>query len=104
LSEPRRSRNNRSGVRVVAPARALREASVSSVTIQEAQARLTELIRQLTPGEELVIADGDRPVARLVPTVGPEPKLRRLGTLRGTVLHMAADFDEPLDDFRESMD
>jgi len=77
---------------------------VSTVSIQEAQTRLTELIRQLSPGEEVVITEGDRPVARLIPTPPPERKPRRLGTLRGMVLHVAPDFDEPLDDFREYME
>jgi len=77
---------------------------VSTITIQEAQARLTELIRQLNPGDEVVITEGDRPVARLTTAPLPEPRPRRLGTLRGTVLRMAPDFDEPLDDFRESME
>ncbi len=33
------------------------------VTIEEAQARLPELIAQLVPGEELVITQNDQPVA-----------------------------------------
>jgi len=74
---------------------------VSTVTIQEAQTRLTELIRRLGPGDELVITDDDRPVARLAPIARAEPGPRRLGSMRGSVLHMAPDFDEPLDDFRE---
>lgn len=76
---------------------------MSTISIQEAQTRLSELIRQISPGEEVVITEGDRPVARLIPTPPPARRPPRLGTLRGTVLHMAADFDEPLDDFREYM-
>jgi antitoxin (DNA-binding transcriptional repressor) of toxin-antitoxin stability system len=41
--------------------------SKASVSIEEAQVRLRELISQLPPGGEVVIRDGDRPVARLVP-------------------------------------
>jgi prevent-host-death family protein len=74
-----------------------------TITLQEAQATLGDLIHRLTPGEELVITENDRPVARLVP-VPPEPpkKQRQLGTMRGTVLSME-HFDDPLEDFEEYM-
>jgi prevent-host-death family protein len=39
---------------------------MTSVTIQEAQAKLPDLIHQLTPGEEVVITEDNRPVAKLV--------------------------------------
>ena len=77
-----------------------------TVSLQEAQATLPELFRRLAPGEELVITDGDRPVARLTPAPPPAPEPprepRKLGTMRGTVLSME-HFDAPLDDFAESM-
>ena len=75
---------------------------MTTITIQEAKDRLSELIHRLTPGEEVIITEDDRPVARLVPAAPPsEPrKVPRLGTLRGTVLSME-HFDDPLDDFKE---
>jgi antitoxin (DNA-binding transcriptional repressor) of toxin-antitoxin stability system len=72
------------------------------VTIQEAQSNLPELIRRLTPGEELVITEDDRPVAKLVATPPESPKPRQFGTLRGTVLSME-HFDDPLEDFKDYM-
>jgi len=76
-----------------------------NVSLQEAQANLPELVRSLAPGEEVLIVDNDRPVARLLPAAGrPERPPRRPGTLRGTVIHMAADFDAPLEDFKEYME
>ena len=39
---------------------------MSPVTIEDAQARLPELIEQLAPGEELIITREDRPIAKLV--------------------------------------
>ncbi len=75
------------------------------VTIQEAQANLTELIHRLIPGDELLIIEDDHPVARLVPTPPEAPRmLRKLGTLRGTIIRMAEDFDAPLEDFKEYME
>ncbi|SIN87916.1 Antitoxin component of toxin-antitoxin stability system, DNA-binding transcriptional repressor [Singulisphaera sp. GP187] len=72
---------------------------MSSITIHEAQTRLSELIQRLAPGDELIITDDDRPVVRLTLATPTERKPRQLGTLKGTVLSMAPDFDEPLDDF-----
>ena len=75
---------------------------MATVSIQEAQAKLLELIHQLSPGEEVLITENDQLVARLVPTTGPIPR-RTLGTMRGTVLYMAPDFDAPLEEFKEYM-
>ena len=78
---------------------------MTRVSIQEAQARLSELIQGLTPDEEVVITENDRPVARLVRSQGePQRQPRRPGTLRGTVLYMAPDFDAPLEEFKEYME
>jgi antitoxin (DNA-binding transcriptional repressor) of toxin-antitoxin stability system len=78
---------------------------MTTVSIQPAQASLLELTHQWTPNEEVVITEGDPPVARLTRAAEPEQRPpRRLGTLRGTVLYMAPDFDAPLEDFREYME
>ncbi len=74
---------------------------MTSVTIDEAKAKLAELIDLLTAEEELIITKDDRPVARLLPTVGLPVKPRVPGALEGTVTYMAPDFDAPLDEFRE---
>jgi antitoxin (DNA-binding transcriptional repressor) of toxin-antitoxin stability system len=64
--------------------------------------RLSELIEQLHPGEEIIITRDQKPGARLVGETKPSAKPQRtLGTLRGTVLYMAPDFDAPLADFKE---
>lgn len=78
---------------------------MTTVSIQEAQVKLAELIHDLTPGGEVVITDNEQPVARLIPAVSqPRRQPRRPGTLRGTVLYMAPDFDAPLEDFKEYME
>ncbi len=73
---------------------------MATVSLKEAQDKLPELIHRLSPGEELVITENDQPVARILPTSAVHGE-RKLGTLRGTVVHMAPDFDAPLDAFRE---
>ncbi|WAS06092.1 type II toxin-antitoxin system prevent-host-death family antitoxin [Gloeomargaritales cyanobacterium VI4D9] len=75
---------------------------MTTVTIQEAQAQLPDLIHQLNPGEELVITENNQPVARLVPTASTaeDRKVPKFGTLKGTVLSME-HFDDPLEEFEE---
>ena len=74
---------------------------MSTVSVEEAQARLPELIDRLQPGEEIVLTRDCQPVAKLtapMPTARPP---RQPGTLKGTVLYMAADFNAPLEEFKE---
>ncbi len=78
---------------------------MSSISIDEARAKLSELIHGLHPGDEIVITEGEQPVARILPAIpGEARKKRQLGTLRGTVTYIAPDFDAPLEDFKEYME
>lgn len=77
---------------------------MSSVSIEEARAKLSELIHELHPGDEVVITEGERPVARLLRATAPAGETRQLGTLRGTVKFVAPDFDAPLEDFQDYME
>ncbi|MFN8626455.1 MAG: type II toxin-antitoxin system prevent-host-death family antitoxin [Candidatus Binatia bacterium] len=77
---------------------------MSSISIDEAQTKLPELIHGLHPGDEIVITDGEQPVARLVPAKAAKVGKRQLGTLSGTVTYIAPDFDAPLDDFKEYLE
>ncbi len=73
---------------------------MQTATIEDVQARLPQILDALAPGEEIVITRDGKPVARLTgPNQKPVP--HRLGTLKGTVLYMAPDFDAPLDEFKE---
>jgi len=75
---------------------------MTAVSIKEAKAKLSELIHKLKPGDEVIITEKNVPIARLVPALRPPQRQRRRpGTLRGTVLHVAPDFDAPLEDFKE---
>ncbi len=67
-----------------------------SIPLSEAKTHLSELIRRVQDGEEIVIRRGATPVARLVPerSVGVRPP----GALRGRI-RIADDFDAPLADF-----
>ena len=75
---------------------------MSTVSLEEAQARLPELIDDLDPGEELTITAGGQPLAQVKKTERRSWPCRA-GSARGKI-KMAADFDAPLDDFQEYME
>ena len=67
---------------------------MAQVNIHEAKTHLSRLVERVEHGEEIVIARGGKPVARLVPFT-PELTPREPGALRGRI-HVADDFDAPL--------
>lgn len=67
------------------------------VTVHAAKTTLSKLIERAHAGEEIVIARGNVPVARLVPIADAEVPCRKPGTLRGTVT-IGRAFFEPLPD------
>ena len=73
------------------------------VTIEEAQARLPELIEHLAADEELVITKNDMPIARLWTEDKPQRQPRRAGSAKG-MLTILSDDDEHLKDFAEYME
>ena len=64
------------------------------VTVEEAGARLLELIGLAEQGEEVVIAYEDQPKVKLVP-IRPALQKRVFGQHRGKIW-IRPDFDEPL--------
>ena len=69
---------------------------MTTVTLEEAKARLDELIANLPPGESITITRDQKPVAQLSATQEPAKPLRQLGFMKGTVLAIAPDFDAPV--------
>jgi antitoxin (DNA-binding transcriptional repressor) of toxin-antitoxin stability system len=76
----------------------------ASITVEEAQATLKKLIDQLAPGEELVITENQQPVAKLVGQRQRRPSRPAPGLGKGSILYMAPDFDQPLEEFKEYME
>ena len=64
------------------------------VNIYDAKTRLSQLVDRAEAGEEIIIARGGRPAARLVPFRGAAVK-RKPGRMRGRV-RIGRDFDAPL--------
>jgi antitoxin (DNA-binding transcriptional repressor) of toxin-antitoxin stability system len=72
-----------------------------TLTIEEVQTRLLQIIDELQPGDELIITRGDKPVARLLP-----PELPKGVPIYGRGKNMLVayiDDDEHLTDFAEYM-
>ena len=65
----------------------------TTVGVHEAKTHLSRLLRRVSAGEEIVIARGGEPIARLIP-VGPR-RHRVLGKDRGR-FEVPDDFDAPL--------
>lgn len=68
---------------------------MTEVNIHEAKTQLSKLLRQVSAGEEIVIARAGKPVAKLIPVDG-EPK-RVFGLDKG-LFEVPDDFDDPLPD------
>lgn len=76
----------------------------TTVTMEEAQAKLKELIHQLTPGAEVIITENQQPVAKLVSQAAkPKPALRPPPGLGKGFITILSDDDEHLQDFAEYM-
>ena len=74
----------------------------TTITVEEAQAKLADLIHKLTPGEAVVITENNQPVATLV---GEKPAVRKRpkpGLCKGMIT-IVADDEEHLKDFSEYM-
>jgi prevent-host-death family protein len=67
---------------------------VAEVNIHEAKTHLSKLLQRVLAGEQIVIAKGGRPVARLVPY--EQTPQRQFGVDRG-LFEVPDDFDAPLD-------
>jgi antitoxin (DNA-binding transcriptional repressor) of toxin-antitoxin stability system len=75
---------------------------VSTITLQEAQTSLPDLLGQLQPGEEITITEKGQPLA-LLKKVERTRWPCKAGTAAGKI-RMSEDFDAPLEDFKEYME
>ena len=73
----------------------------TTITIEEAQAKLPELIATLAPGEDVVITQDAQPVAELHRIAKEQPR-PQFGNCQG-MLTIVAEDEEHLADFKEYM-
>jgi antitoxin (DNA-binding transcriptional repressor) of toxin-antitoxin stability system len=71
------------------------------VSLAEAAASLSDLVKAAVSGEEVILLDGDRPTIKLTPIESVLPD-RQPGSAEGLVW-MSDDFDAPLDEMKEYM-
>lgn len=69
--------------------------SATTVDVHEAQARLLQLLALALQGDDVVIAQDNIPLVRLVP-VEPQPAKGRIAGLHKGAIRMSADFNESL--------
>lgn len=67
---------------------------METVTIHAAKTTLSQLLARVEAGEEIILARGKQPIAKLVPFQPPLTK-RRFGALRG-IISIGPEFSEPL--------
>jgi prevent-host-death family protein len=72
---------------------------MTKLDIGQAKSNLSKLLDLAIKGEEIVITQHDKPVAKISPI---KRRLKR-GSAKGKVW-MSDDFDEPLEDFQEYME
>jgi antitoxin (DNA-binding transcriptional repressor) of toxin-antitoxin stability system len=76
---------------------------MTSINLDDAKARLGEIISRLNPGEQLVIVQNGEPLALLTRN-RPRQWPCAAGSAKDTKHRMAPDFDAPLEEFREYME
>jgi prevent-host-death family protein len=69
---------------------------MSTFTVHAAKTNLSKLIARVEAGEEIIIARGRTPIARLTPIHAP-PAKRQFGAFKG-VVSVGPEFFEPLTD------
>jgi antitoxin (DNA-binding transcriptional repressor) of toxin-antitoxin stability system len=71
---------------------------MTSITLEDAQAKLPELLNQLQPGEEVTITEHGQPLAQVRKTPRTAQPAKA-GCYQKAEFWMAPDFDEPLEEF-----
>jgi antitoxin (DNA-binding transcriptional repressor) of toxin-antitoxin stability system len=73
-----------------------------SISLEEAQEKLSDIIGKLGPGEEVVMTKNDQPVAKLVSQQKAARQPRQAGSAKG-ILVINVEDEEHLEDFKAYM-
>jgi antitoxin (DNA-binding transcriptional repressor) of toxin-antitoxin stability system len=78
-----------------------RVTTMQTIAIREVDGHLAEFIDMLPPGEEIVLTRDDKAVATLRSASETPRRAPQFGTLKGTILYIAPDFDAIPEGFEE---
>ena len=73
-----------------------------TLPLEEAKTRLAEVLQAAARGEDVVIVVGDETLKLSATTLFSQKKRGLVGSSAGKI-RMSADFNEPLEDFRDYM-
>lgn len=74
------------------------------ISVENAKREFDKLVDMASAGEEIILTQDEHPVARMVSIPAAETApIRKPGSAKDSILHMADDFDAPLEDFQEYM-
>jgi antitoxin (DNA-binding transcriptional repressor) of toxin-antitoxin stability system len=76
---------------------------MSTITVEDAQTRLLDILANLQPGDQLAIVQDGEEIARLTRSSRKQWPCQA-GCYRKADFRMAPDFDAPLEEFREYME
>ncbi len=68
------------------------------IELSDAQKRLAELVEQLRPGVDVLLAKEQKPVARLTAVEPRAPPRRQFGSAKGKIVFHEG-WEEPIEDF-----
>jgi len=66
------------------------------IDILKGQPQLSDLLALVSGGDEVSIVEGEKPLARIVPS--GRPRKQRIAGLNAGAMRVSDDFDEPLPD------
>lgn len=69
-----------------------------TIDVAKAQMSIKELLSLLNQDTEIVLTDGNTPIARLLPVNPPISNSTRIPDLHPNAIIIGEDFDEPLSD------
>lgn len=69
-----------------------------TVSVHEAQEKLPDLLAEALAGNDVIITEHGKPVARLVAVPVASPRKKRVAGLNRGAIWTSEDFDEPLSD------
>ena len=76
----------------------------TTMELENMQMTLPELVDHLTPGDEVILTRNHQTVAKLVSESAKPAKRPPPGLGKGSILFIAPDFDEPLEEMKEYME